>query len=192
MENIASKDATLARKLSMFMADRNQSERTFKPSQLDTPDEIARFNTTAKMLEADGKVVIFKQPDAWRIVKKETNTMGNTPGLDKSEQNAASVAKTPWRVSLDSMKRRVANVEYLYPASIPHMTIAVVLLDNGYALQGMSAPADPANFDEQKGKDFAFENALQKLWALEAYVMREVMSGAVFLSEGDAETRWAP
>lgn len=172
------------------MADRNQSERTFKPYAKDTPDEIARFNTTAKMMEAEGKIIIFKQPDAWRIKKKEVNTVTNTPSLDKSDQNAASVAKTPWRVSLESMKRRVASVEYIHPVLIPHMTIAIVLLDNGYALQGMSAPADPENFNEERGREFAYEDAMRKLWPLEAYVMRDVMTGAVSLSQGDAETRW--
>lgn len=173
------------------MADRNQSERTFKPSSRDTPDEIARFNTTAKMLEGEGKITIWKQPDAWRIVKKELNTVTNTPSLDKSDQNAASVAKTPWRVSLESMKRQVASVEYINPASIPHMTIAIVLLKNGYALQGMSAPADPANFNEERGKEFAYEDALRKMWPLEAYVMRDVLSERIELvGEEQAAERW--
>lgn len=173
------------------MADRNQSERTFKPSSRDFLDDIAKFNTTAKMLESEGKVVIFKQPDAWRIVKKETSHMNTaTPSLDKSDQNAASVAKTPWRVSLESMKRRVANVEYIYPESIPHMTIAIVTLDNGYALQGMSAPADPANFNEERGKEFAYEDAMRKMWPLEAYVMRDVLSGQISMSPEEAERRW--
>lgn len=194
MENTASKGVKLTARLSMFMLDRNQSERTFAPQSVDNLDDIAKFNTTALMMESEGRIRIIRQPDAWRIIKTEKSQMEHpaTPSLQKSEDNAAAVAKTPWRVSLDSMKRRVANVEYMYPTSIPHMTIAVVLLDNGYALQGMSAPADPSNFDEQKGKDFAFENALQKLWALEAYVMRDVMSGQLSMPDEVAERRWAP
>src|SRR5690606_3865882 len=89
--------------------------------------------------------------------------------LEEGDARAAAVAKTPWRVSLDAMKNRVKSVEYIHPASIPHMTIAVVILDNGYALQGMSAPADPDNFNEELGKQFAHEDALKKMWALEAY-----------------------
>ena len=86
------------------------------------------------------------------------------------------------------MKKRVKEIEYLYPAALPHMTICVVILDNGYALQGMSAPADPDNFNEQLGKDYAYEDAMKKLWPLEAYVMRDVMTGAVELKNED---RWS-
>jgi hypothetical protein len=110
-----------------------------------------------------------------------------TDALTATDDRSKAVQKTPWRVSLESMKRQVASVEYIYPKSIPHMTIAVVLLHNGYALQGMSAPADPENFNEKLGQDYAYEDALKKLWPLEAYVMRDAMSGKVQVEED----RWA-
>jgi len=113
-----------------------------------------------------------------------------TPSLDKSNESARDVAKTPWRVDLESMKRRVASVEYINPESIPHGTIALVKLTNGYVLQGWSAPADPANFDAKRGREFAYEDALRKLWALEAYVMRDAMSGFIHLDEAHSD-RWA-
>lgn len=113
----------------------------------------------------------------------------NTPSLEKGDAIAAEVAKTPWRVSLESMKSQVDTVEYIYPETIPHMTIAIVVLKNGYALQGMSAPADPTNFNEEKGKEFAYEDALRKLWPLEAYVMRDFLSQRIHLSEPPAQ-RW--
>lgn len=113
-----------------------------------------------------------------------------TPSLDATDATSKAVQKTPWRVSLDVMKARVHSVEYIYPQSIPHMTVCVVVLDNGYALQGMSAPADPENFNEEKGKEFAYEDALRKLWPLEAYVMREFLTGAVEIH--DPNGRWNP
>lgn len=188
MENTVSLSALLAK----FVADPNQSERTFKPTQQNTPDDIAKFNTTAKMLEEQGKVAIFKQPDAWRLVKKGNTDMNTpTPSLEKSDANAAQVAKTPWRVSLESMKRQVASVEYLHPSTIPHMTIAIVLLKNGYALQGMSAPADPENYNEERGREFAYEDALRKMWPLEAYVMRDLLSGRIdLIGDEQATERW--
>lgn len=112
-----------------------------------------------------------------------------TPSLDKSNESARDVAKTPWRVDLESMKRRVASVEYINPASIPHGTIALVMLNNGYVLQGWSAPADAANFNAERGKEFAYEDAMRKLWPLEAYVMRDHMTGAVEVA--NPGERWA-
>ena len=190
MENIASLSVLLAK----FMSDSIQSERTFKPASTDTIDDTAKFNATVKLLEEQGRITVYRSPDAYRIVKKgvlsSTGVGLNTPAMEVSEAKARSVQKTPWRVSLEAMKRRIANIEYIYPASIPHMTIAVVLLDSGYALQGMSAPADPANFNLEKGKEFAVENALQKMWALEAYVMRDHLSGLINITPEEAERRW--
>ena len=122
------------------------------------------------------------------LTKMEKN-MQNTPSLSASDESSKSVQKTPWRVSLEAMKRRVTDVEYIRPHIIPHVTICIVVLDNGYALQGMSAPADPENFNEEKGREFAFEDAMRKMWPLEAYVMREMMSGNAEVR--DADTRWA-
>ncbi len=107
--------------------------------------------------------------------------------LEEPNERSKAVQKTPWRVDLAALKARVANVEYIHPASIPHMTIAVVLLDNGYALQGMSAPADPENFNEKLGQEYAYEDAMKKLWPLEAYLMREVMAGGATVDP----QRWA-
>jgi len=118
--------------------------------------------------------------------------MTNTPSLEATDASSAAVQVTPWRVSLDMMKKRVASVEYIYPKSIPHMTIAIVLLDNGYALQGMSAPADAANFNEEKGKEFAYEDAMRKLWPLEAYVMRDYLSCNVVGVHTSPQERWLP
>lgn len=114
--------------------------------------------------------------------------MTDTPSLNESNDRSKAVQKTPWRVDLGMMKARVASVEYIHPNSIPHMTIAIVVLDNGYALQGMSAPADAANFNAKLGEEYAYEDAMRKMWPLEAYVMRDVLSGNATVNDG----RWAP
>lgn len=114
-----------------------------------------------------------------------------TPSLDESNERSKAVQKTPWRVDLDKMKELVKSTEYINPESLPHMTIAVVVLENGYALMGMSAPADPANFNADLGKEYAYEDALRKLWPLEAYVMRDHMTGQVDMTPEAVAKRWA-
>jgi hypothetical protein len=145
----------------------------------------------------DSKVtvdVVGDDPNCtWNIVKvaaTPVNPSEDTPSLRVSDNTSKAVQKTPWRVSLDAMKRRVVSVEYLFPHSIPHMTIAVVILDNGYALQGKSAPADPANFNEDTGKQYAYEDAMRQLWALEAYVMRDYLCGTIVTDDKEAAKRW--
>ena len=86
---------------------------------------------------------------------------------------AAEVAKTDDRVTLKQMHDKIAFVEYIYPQSAPTLTIAIVTLDNGFALTGESACADPKNFNKELGQKFACENAIKKIWALEGYILRE-------------------
>lgn len=95
--------------------------------------------------------------------------------LEITDKEAADVQKTKHRVTLDSMQAKIVNEEYIYPVSMPHMTICVLMTDNGFALVGKSAPADPDNFDEALGKKFAKEDALRQMWGYEAYLLRERM-----------------
>lgn len=84
--------------------------------------------------------------------------------------------KTPNRVSLQSIKDKVRKTETISPATVPHMTIVLVHLENGFVLVGKSTPADPANFNAQLGYDFAYEDALRQAWPLEAYLLLERMA----------------
>ena len=93
-----------------------------------------------------------------------------------SDQESAAVQKTQHRVTLDSMLAKIKGEEYLHPASIPHMTICILLTDNGFALVGKSAPADADNYNEELGNKFAKEDALRQMWPLEAYLLRERLS----------------
>lgn len=55
-----------------------------------------------------------------------------TPGLEETNLRSKHVQKTPWRVDLAKMKERVSTVEYINPESIPHATVAIVILDNPF------------------------------------------------------------
>ena len=108
--------------------------------------------------------------------QKGDHKMSDTPFLQASDEAAGAVQKSPNRVTLDKIKAKVRSVKYLNPETIPHMTIAVVLLQNGFAVTGQSAPADAANFDRDLGEQFALEDALRRVWPLEAYLLREYLA----------------
>ena len=100
--------------------------------------------------------------------------MGAGPdSLRVTDNLSKKVQKSEHRVSLDYMLAKIWNEEYIYPKSMPHMTICVIVLNNGFALIGKSAPADPENYDEQTGRTFAKEDAVRQLWQLEGYALRE-------------------
>ena len=59
------------------------------------------------------------------------------------------------------------------------MTVCALALRNGYVVVGESAAASLANFDPAIGRRIARENARNKIWALEGYLLRAKLSGMV-------------
>lgn len=104
--------------------------------------------------------------------------------LEAGDKLAGSVQKPGHpRVTLEQLKAKIKQVQYVNPDFAPHLTVALVECQNGFILIGKSAPADPANFDAEAGKKFAFDDALRELWSLEGYLLREKLS-KVNLDEG--------
>jgi hypothetical protein len=95
--------------------------------------------------------------------------------LEMGDAEAAAVQKTANRVTLDSMVSKIADVEYIKPNKMQHMTIAVVIMQNGWAVVGKSAPADAENYNSELGRKFAYEDAIRQLWPLEGYLLRNRM-----------------
>lgn len=96
--------------------------------------------------------------------------------LQMTDSEAAAVQKTPNRVTLDSITAKVLGVEYHNPKESSHTTVAYVMMANGYMVMGTSTPADPANFNEELGKKFAYEDAIRKVWPLEGYLLCEKLA----------------
>lgn len=59
------------------------------------------------------------------------------------------------------------------PGPLSILTVCVLEMSNGFTMIGKSAPASPENFDPEKGKRFAYEDAIKQLWPLEGYALRE-------------------
>jgi len=59
------------------------------------------------------------------------------------------------------------------------VTVCCLTLKNGYTVIGESACASPENFDEELGKKIAFDNARNKIWQLEGYLLRQRLSEQV-------------
>jgi len=53
------------------------------------------------------------------------------------------------------------------------LTVCVLTLKNGFTVTGESACASPENFDAEVGNKVAFENAREKIWLLEGYLLKE-------------------
>lgn len=53
------------------------------------------------------------------------------------------------------------------------LTFCVLVLKNGYTVTGESACASPGNFDAEMGRKIARQNAVQNIWPLMGYALKE-------------------
>jgi hypothetical protein len=53
------------------------------------------------------------------------------------------------------------------------VTVCCLHLRNGYCVIGESAAVSSENFDAEIGRKIARENAREKIWALEGYLLKE-------------------
>jgi hypothetical protein len=76
------------------------------------------------------------------------------------------------KLELADIEAKVKSVTYhVFPGTTT--TVCLMTLQNGYLLLGESACVDPANFNEQTGQEWAYKNALDKVWKLEGYLLKE-------------------
>jgi len=55
------------------------------------------------------------------------------------------------------------------------LTFCTIVLENGFTVTGESACASPDNFDEAVGQKIAYDNARNKIWQLEGYLLKEYL-----------------
>jgi len=56
------------------------------------------------------------------------------------------------------------------------LTIAVLVLENGFTVTGESACASPENFDAELGAKIAIGNAKAKIWPLMGYALKQSLT----------------
>ncbi len=59
------------------------------------------------------------------------------------------------------------------PHALGLLTFCVLVLKNGFAVTGESACASPENFDAEIGRKIARQNAVQKIWPLMGYELKQ-------------------
>ncbi|WP_242218017.1 Gp49 family protein [Shinella zoogloeoides] len=67
----------------------------------------------------------------------------------------------------------VSEQYHVFPGTT--LTVCALTLRNGYIVTGESAAASPSNFDEAIGRKISRDNARNKIWALEGYLLREFL-----------------
>lgn len=78
------------------------------------------------------------------------------------------------KVVLNDIERKIVKEEYHRFANTT-LTICLLTLQNGTTITGDFACVVPENFDEHLGRHFAREKAVEKIWALEGYLLKETL-----------------
>jgi len=63
--------------------------------------------------------------------------------------------------------------EYYHVVPDTTLTICVLTLRNGFTVTGESASASPENFNKEIERKIAKDNAREKIWALEGYLLKQ-------------------
>jgi len=79
------------------------------------------------------------------------------------------------RLTPEKIDATIAHADYhVFAGSC--LTVCCLTLKNGFTVTGESACASPENFDSVIGCRIARENARQKIWMLEGYLLKDKLS----------------
>jgi hypothetical protein len=76
------------------------------------------------------------------------------------------------RLTPDLIDSKIKSVEFhVFQATC--LTVCCMTLENGFTVTGESACASPENFNQEIGEKIAKENARNKIWVLEGYLLKQ-------------------
>lgn len=78
----------------------------------------------------------------------------------------------PNRVTMTDIMGKVKSTEYIRLKD-GVTTICNITLQNGFSVRGESACVDPGQFNLALGEKIAFDNAIDKIWLLEGYLLKQ-------------------
>lgn len=88
------------------------------------------------------------------------------------EQEIQEKALTAPRVTPERLEEVITTETYhIFPGTT--FTVCLLTLSNGFNVLGESACASPENFDIEIGHKIARANAVNKIWVLEGYLLKQ-------------------
>lgn len=81
------------------------------------------------------------------------------------------------KVSREDVESKIVNEEFLVSSS-KKKTVCILTLENGFEAMGSAGVVDPANYDKAKGEEISRQNAFNKAWELEGYLLQQKLHEA--------------
>jgi hypothetical protein len=83
-----------------------------------------------------------------------------------------TVLETKDRITLADIHATILKAEYyVFPGTT--LTVCCLYLKNGYTVTGESACVNPSSFNKEIGQNYARDNAIEKIWQLEGYLLKQ-------------------
>lgn len=92
--------------------------------------------------------------------------------MNDIEEEIAKKGLTAPRITPDRIDEIITRMDsHVFPNS--QLTVVCLTLENGFTVTGESACASPENFDAELGIKIAVDNAKNKIWGLEGYLLKQ-------------------
>lgn len=75
------------------------------------------------------------------------------------------------RLTPSLIESKIIKEEYHLLTDV--LTVCVLTLENGFTVTGESACASPSNYNKEIGDKIARDNAKDKIWLLEGYLLKQ-------------------
>lgn len=101
--------------------------------------------------------------------------LGIEPAVQSLDERIAS--RPGPKVTPQDVKDAFVSCDYyVFPGTMT--TVALATMANGFRIVGQSACADPANFNEQIGRELALKDCERQVWAFLGYGLRQRLHDA--------------
>jgi hypothetical protein len=109
------------------------------------------------------------------IIEQEIQTKGLTAPRVTPADIEANIKSGYYFVARQGVNGNGEGVEVPEDdhTSLGMLTFCVLVLNNGFTVTGESACASPENFDPEIGRKIARQNAINKIWPLMGYALKE-------------------
>lgn len=110
-------------------------------------------------------------------IEREIQAKGKTAPRVTPADIEANIASEHYFTAYGGAKYgRITRDEPKDSDALKLLTFCVLVLRNGFTVTGESACASPENFDAEIGRKIARQNAVQKIWPLMGYALKEQLS----------------
>lgn len=111
-----------------------------------------------------------------QAIEAEIQAKGLTAPRITPADIEANIATEAYFTALEGIRDGHCEYTDAERQAFGRLTFCVLVLRNGFTVTGESACASPENFDAELGRKIARQNAINKVWPLMGYALKEQLN----------------